>query len=332
VKKKLMEAFKHDNPKASKAQLAKFRNYITPQHIDKLETQLEKMFHVKLKDTDKDGAPDIVDCQPKNPNAQDTYNLNPRYDSRKSFYGKAKVETDGGTQKLYSYGTLVAEIEGGKATVYGTYSQTTLRHIKDFLQQNGFTATTSKQILKDYSPSSEVKVTAPAKQDAPKVYPFGYKVFPVKEGLDVIAKYEDAHDGFNHVAKLMLDGEEIASAKAHYINRTWESYEFESVIDDLLNKAVKNKTISEAEKKQVLERGGKRAHEEVEQKFGTIANIAKLGEVFAQTKEEKNKWKARMLKAGLPELDIPEDWDTLKEDEKERRLNAVIAHLQKKGG
>ena len=86
--------------------------------------------------------------------------LKPIYDGRKSFYNKAVVEQtfDGAneTQKLYSYNTLVAEIlintdiNFKSAFVYGTYSATTLRHIKEFLKQNGFTADSKKQIEKDY--------------------------------------------------------------------------------------------------------------------------------------------------------------------------------------
>lgn len=80
------------------------------------------------------------------------YGLEPRYDSRKSFYGKAQVDTGdkGDKNKLYSYDTLVAEIKDGKPVVYGTYSQTTLRHIKDWLKQNGFKAESKAQIEKDY--------------------------------------------------------------------------------------------------------------------------------------------------------------------------------------
>lgn len=52
--------------------------------------------------------------------------------------------------QLYSYGTKVAEIKENKAIVYGTYSQTTLRHIKEYLLQNDFEANTKKQIVEDY--------------------------------------------------------------------------------------------------------------------------------------------------------------------------------------
>lgn len=86
-----------------------------------------------------------------------TYDLRPEHDSRKSFYNKARVETgDNNDQnKLYSYNTLVAEIKDGKPVVYNTYSSTTLRHIKEWLKQNGFKAETSKQIIADYGVKNE---------------------------------------------------------------------------------------------------------------------------------------------------------------------------------
>lgn len=79
--------------------------------------------------------------------------LEPRYDGRKSFYGKAKVNTgDNDDQNsLYSYNTLVAKInDEGKPEVYGTFSDTTLRHIKEWLRQHGFKAESKAQIMKDY--------------------------------------------------------------------------------------------------------------------------------------------------------------------------------------
>lgn len=82
------------------------------------------------------------------------YELMAKFDSRKSFYGKAIVVTSptpfGEYNSLYSYGTLVAETVNGNARVYGFYSPTTLRHIKEFLKQNGFKAESKSQIAKDY--------------------------------------------------------------------------------------------------------------------------------------------------------------------------------------
>lgn len=84
--------------------------------------------------------------------------LEPIYDSRKSFYNKAMVVEDANGKYLQSYETVVARITDKNngysiapyAEVYGDYSQTTLRHIKEFLRQNGFKAETKQQILKDY--------------------------------------------------------------------------------------------------------------------------------------------------------------------------------------
>lgn len=79
------------------------------------------------------------------------YELYPRYDSRASFYGKAKeIEYDDGRVELKSYSTIVAVIKDGKAMVNGWYSATTGRHIKEFLKQHGFKAENKAQILKVY--------------------------------------------------------------------------------------------------------------------------------------------------------------------------------------
>lgn len=63
--------------------------------------------------------------------------------------------------------------------------------------------------------------------------------------------------------------------------------------------------------------------------FSSIAAICKLGEVLCSGQKETNDWKTRMIKAGLGNrgLEIPDDWDTLSEDEKETRLNNVIKEL-----
>jgi len=84
--------------------------------------------------------------------------LQAQYDSRASFYGKARVEWNNGDLELISYSTRVAIIYAdGRVRVFGTYSQTTLRHIKEFLKQNGFRADSSKQIMKDYGGTDDIR-------------------------------------------------------------------------------------------------------------------------------------------------------------------------------
>jgi len=96
-----------------------------------------------------------------------SYKLLPKYDSRKSFGGKAKVREEDGKLILTSYATDVAYIDkNGKAVVKGLYSATTTRHIKDFLEQNGFSAISSKQVMRDYGEdTTNAKVKIPTKSN-----------------------------------------------------------------------------------------------------------------------------------------------------------------------
>ncbi|KKT23937.1 MAG: hypothetical protein UW07_C0019G0016 [Candidatus Nomurabacteria bacterium GW2011_GWF2_43_8] len=57
-----------------------------------------------------------------------------------------------------------------------------------------------------------------------------------------------------------------------------------------------------------------------------------VAEVEAERKaKESNDWKARMLRAGLEGrgLIMPDDWDTLPEAEKTKRLDGALANLTK---
>jgi hypothetical protein len=78
--------------------------------------------------------------------------LEPLFDKHESFYGKAMVVyDDDGTVWLQSYETKVAVIRpNGELEVFDTYSATTLRHIKEFMYQNGFTPLSKSGIEKHY--------------------------------------------------------------------------------------------------------------------------------------------------------------------------------------
>ena len=85
-----------------------------------------------------------------------TTELTPEHDARKSFHGKATVRTYGTTKTLYSYGVAVAdiapfEIPAVQLFAAWDYSPTTLRHVKEFLRQNGFKADTKTPIERDYA-------------------------------------------------------------------------------------------------------------------------------------------------------------------------------------
>jgi len=67
--------------------------------------------------------------------------LEAKYDSRKSFYNKARIEDDGVALRLYSYNTHVSTFHKGTETLalmpLWDHSATTLRHVKEFIQQMG---------------------------------------------------------------------------------------------------------------------------------------------------------------------------------------------------
>ena len=64
------------------------------------------------------------------------FELSPRYDGRKSFYGKAHViDHENGTIELRSYDTIVSRCVNGKVEELGKWSATTTRHQKEFRKQ-----------------------------------------------------------------------------------------------------------------------------------------------------------------------------------------------------
>ena len=81
------------------------------------------------------------------------YELQPLYDSRKSFYRKAFVEIDNNKMYLYSYNTQVAYIDenGIPHLLYNyNYSATTLRHVKEFILQAGYEIAPANKLCKMY--------------------------------------------------------------------------------------------------------------------------------------------------------------------------------------
>ena len=64
------------------------------------------------------------------------YELTPKYDNRKSFYGKAHViDYEDGKMALQSYNTIVSRCVNGKVEHLGKWSQTTSRHQREFEKQ-----------------------------------------------------------------------------------------------------------------------------------------------------------------------------------------------------
>lgn len=65
------------------------------------------------------------------------------------------------------------------------------------------------------------------------------KTFKGKKLKDynIVCEHKNTRRGFKHEATLLFNGYEIAFAKCCYLNRTWEAYEFETAMLDVINKS-----------------------------------------------------------------------------------------------
>jgi len=157
------------------------------------------------------------------------------------------------------------------------------------------------------------------------------KVFEIGKNIKIVCDWNKTRYGFRHTATLFKGGVELIKGKCCYYNRTWERYEYQSVLYEVVDKAFKNNLLSKEDKVLCdnLIKEGKQALKEVEDNFKSVGAIAKLGDLFCDNQQDKNDWKKRMLKAGLGNkgLSFPDDWNTLSEAEKEKRLNGVINEI-----
>jgi hypothetical protein len=144
--------------------------------------------------------------------------------------------------------------------------------------------------------------------------------FKINEEVEVVCEWKKTRNGFKHEATLLKGGRSVQTVKVCYLNRTWEAFEFDTVLERLA--AISGiKEISEFVKNRTNDSGT--------DFLKSVGMVAKLGEIFASTTKDKNDWKVRMLKAGLENkgLSLPEDWESLTEEEKEKRLDGAIGQL-----
>ena len=79
------------------------------------------------------------------------YELKVIYGRQKSFYNKANVLIDDSIKTLISYNTKICKIQDKQPKILvDDLSNTTLKHLKEFLLQEGFKADNKRQILNDY--------------------------------------------------------------------------------------------------------------------------------------------------------------------------------------
>ena len=62
------------------------------------------------------------------------------------------------------------------------------------------------------------------------------KIFNFNDKVSVVCESQGTRYGFRHLAYLMINGNEVDKAKMCYYNRTWENFEFQSVLLELIHK------------------------------------------------------------------------------------------------
>jgi hypothetical protein len=60
------------------------------------------------------------------------------------------------------------------------------------------------------------------------------RIFNLNAEYYIVCKWEKTRYGFRHLATLCFNGRDIARAKCCYYNRTWERFEFETVINKVI--------------------------------------------------------------------------------------------------
>ena len=76
------------------------------------------------------------------------------------------------------------------------------------------------------------------------------KIFKVNENAQIVCDWINTRYGFKHEARLFINGNEMEKAKCCYHNRTWERFEFETVLLKLIEQTDR---LTDAEKKQFKE-------------------------------------------------------------------------------
>lgn len=139
------------------------------------------------------------------------------------------------------------------------------------------------------------------------------KTFKLSKVYTVICETKNTRNGFKHIAILCKNNNSVYETKICYLNRTWESFEYKSVLDKII-KAY----FDEKQAKKYI----KAIKEPENEQFKAVSMVCAVGNILCNTQEEKNKWDKRML-GTIEGIDFPEDFNSLSEKEKKRRLEGA---------
>ncbi len=61
------------------------------------------------------------------------------------------------------------------------------------------------------------------------------RIFQIGNRFAIVCESKSTRNGFKHEATLLIDGKQRDFSKANYLNRTWERFEYDSVIQTLID-------------------------------------------------------------------------------------------------
>lgn len=79
---------------------------------------------------------------------------------------------------------------------------------------------------------------------------------------DIVCTYSNTRNGFKHTATLLINNWSIAETSCHYLNRTWESYTYQTAIFSAIDIAVADE--KQACKEQALRETGRQTLRTIE--------------------------------------------------------------------
>lgn len=147
-----------------------------------------------------------------------------------------------------------------------------------------------------------------------------YDIQRVEAGQDrhIILSTQDTNYGFRHIAEMYQGERLIGKAKCCYYNRTWEQYDYQSVIHKVIDGA--GVEDAQALKKVIDEQQLRRVSDD----FGIMGAIMSMSDLMTDDKAQSADFKLRMLKARFGDaVIVPEDWEDLSDDVKLDRLNKI---------
>lgn len=145
------------------------------------------------------------------------------------------------------------------------------------------------------------------------------KSFRLDENFTVDCEWKKTRMAFKHEATLYRDGIERDKTKICYQNRTWESYNFQSVLHKIIDRNFTG-GLKEIFIKAVDAQGNGEDH------FKEVKMISAFGNLLCDNDDDRSKFNKRIV-GTIPGISFPDDFDNLPAEERKRRLNKALEVL-----